>query len=194
MQTRRKFIRTGGALLGSVVMQDIIRAVLPGMNGYDYRRTASAANIVTIRMRSDQTGGDVWFDPIGIYIEPGQMVRWVVAENVHTTTAYHPRNDNHSLRIPEDAVPWSSGYLVNPGNHFDVTLTAPGVYDYYCMPHEEAGMVGRVIVGRPIGPGALPFDYYKGRPGTTGWLPVPDAAQKAFPSVERIMKEKIVRR
>ncbi|MGZ6292692.1 MAG: hypothetical protein ACXWMK_10940, partial [Syntrophales bacterium] len=116
MQTRRKFIRTGGALLGSVVMQDIIRAVLPGMNGYDYRRTASAANIVTIRMRSDQTGGDVWFDPIGIYIEPGQMVRWVVAENVHTTTAYHPRNDNHSLRIPEDAVPWSSGYLVNPGN------------------------------------------------------------------------------
>ena len=100
--------------------------------------------VATIRMRSDQTGGDVWFDPIGIYIDPGQTVRWVAAENVHTAIAYHPRNDNHSLRIPEDAVPWNSGYLVNPGDHFEVTLTAEGVYDYYCIPHEEAGMVGRI--------------------------------------------------
>jgi plastocyanin len=194
MQTRRRFIETGGAVLGGILMQKIMCAVLPGLNGHDYCSTASAADIVTIRMRSDQTGGDVWFDPIGIYIEPGQTARWFVAENVHTTTAYHPRNGNHSLRIPEEAVPWNSGYLVNPGDHFDVTLKTEGVYDYYCMPHEEAGMVGRIIVGRPIGPGALPFDYYKGKPGTADWQPVPEAAQKTFPSIERIMREKIVRR
>jgi plastocyanin len=194
MQTRRKFITTGGIILGSLVMQDIMRAVLPGLSGYDYCHTVSAASVVRILMRSNQTGGDVWFDPIGIYIEPGQKVRWVAAENVHTTTAYHPRNGNHSLRIPERALPWNSGYLVNPGDHFEVTLTTEGVYDYYCIPHEQAGMVGRIIVGRPIGPGALPFDYYKGRPGTADWQPVPEAAQKAFPSIERIMREKIVRR
>jgi plastocyanin len=194
MQTRRKFIATGGAVLGGILMQEIMRVVPTGLTGREYSGTARAANVATIRMRSDQTGGDVWFDPIGIYIEPGQTVRWIVAENVHTTTAYHPRNGNHSLRIPEEAVPWNSGYLVNPGDHFDVTLTAPGVYDYYCMPHEEAGMVGRIIVGRPVGPGALPFDYFTGRPGTTGWQPVPEAARKAFPDVERIMREKIVRR
>jgi plastocyanin len=175
-------------------MPDIVCAVLPGLGGYEYCRTAGAAGVVKILMRSDQRGGNVWFDPIGIYIDPGQTVRWIATENVHTTTAYHPRNGNHSLRIPEKAAPWNSWYLVNPGDHFEVTLKTEGVYDYYCMPHEQAGMVGRIIVGRPIGPGALPFDYYKGKPGTADWKPVPEAAQKAFPSIERIMREKIVRR
>jgi hypothetical protein len=113
---------------------------------------------------------------------------------VHTTTAYHPRNDHHSLRIPEGAAPWDSGFLLKPGAHFDVTFTVEGVYDYYCMPHEQAGMVGRIIVGRPHGPGALPFDYFKGRPDAGGWKPVPEAAQRAFPDVERIMATRIVRR
>jgi len=194
MQTRRRFIATGGAVLGSLVMQDIILTVLPVLAGHEHSHTASAASVAKILMRSDQTGGDVWFDPIGIYINPGQTVRWVAVANVHTTTAYHPRNGNHSLRIPEKAVPWNSGYLVNPGDHFEVTLTTEGVYDYYCIPHEQAGMVGRIIVGRPIGPGALKFDYYKDKPGTADWQPVPAAAQKAFPSIERIMREKIVRR
>jgi hypothetical protein len=27
-------------------------------------------------------------------------------------------------------------------------------------PHEMAGMVGRIIVGNPGGPGLLPFDYF----------------------------------
>ena len=194
MQTRRNFITTGGIVVGSFVVQNIMHAVLPSLSDYEFCRTASAARVVKILMRSDQTGGDVWFDPIGIYIDPGQTVRWVAAENVHTTTAYHPRNGNHSLRIPENAVPWNSGYLVNPGDHFEITLTTEGVYDYYCIPHEQAGMVGRIIVGRPIGPGALPFDYYKSKSGTADWLPVPEAAQKAFPSVEQIMREEIVRR
>src|SRR2546426_10507337 len=62
------------------------------------------------------------FDPIGLYVEPGATVRWIVRENVHTTTAYHPRNDHHPLRIPESAVPWDSGFLVHPGDYFDITL------------------------------------------------------------------------
>jgi hypothetical protein len=56
-----------------------------------------------------------------------------------------------------------------------------------------SGMVGRIIVGKPTGPGTLPFNYFKGMAGTDNWLPVPEAAQKAFPSIKRIMREKIVR-
>ncbi|MGH7619017.1 MAG: plastocyanin/azurin family copper-binding protein, partial [Gemmatimonadaceae bacterium] len=142
------------------------------------------------QMRSDVLGSRVWFDPIGLLVAPGTTVRWIVQENVHTTTAYHPRNGNHALRIPKGAVPWDSGVLVHPRDHFDVTLTVPGVYDYFCQPHEAAGMVGRIIVGKPVGPGAEPFDYWVGRAGTETWVHVPGAARKSFPSVSRILAER----
>ena len=93
-------------------------------------------------MRSDPEGAHVGFDPIGLRVMPGTVVRWVVEGNVHTATAYHPVNGGHPLRIPEQAEPWDSDYLVEPGQAFEVMLTAEGVYDYFCTPHEVAGMVG----------------------------------------------------
>lgn len=153
---------------------------------------AGAGSRVEIRMRSLENGARVVFDPIGLLVEPGTVVRWTVEADVHTTTAYHPRNDSHALRIPERAAPWDSGYLVNPGDSFEVRLTAEGVYDYYCAPHELAGMVGRIIVGRPTGPGAQPFDYFKGDPATAAWTSVPGAARDAFPAIDEIMKRRTV--
>lgn len=184
MPTRREFLKAGGVMLaGLSILGDALTAV---------SQTPGTSQTVEIYMKSDRMGANVWFDPIGIYIEPGRTVRWVVSENVHTTTAYHPRNANHSLRIPSNAAPWDSGYL-SPGEHFEVRFTVEGVYDYYCMPHEAAGMVGRIIVGKPTGPGAMPFDYFVGKPYAKDWRPVPPAAQAAFPAVERIMREKVVR-
>lgn len=167
--------------------------VLAGLAAPAMRHPARAGGIVEIGMRSDTLGSHVWFDPIGVLIEPGQTVRWVNQANVHTSTAYHPANDGHGLRIPEAAEPWDSGYLVEPGDSFEVTLRVPGVYDYFCAPHEIAGMVGRIIVGAPSGPGALPFDYFEGDPAARDWQPVPKAAQAAFPPLEAIMNEGIVR-
>lgn len=178
-QSRRDFLKTGGLAFAGL-------AASPS-------RLFNPARIEVIEMRSDIAGSHVWFDPIGLYVEPGTTIRWIVRENVHTTTAYHPRNDNHSRRIPKGASPWDSGYLVNPGTHFDVRLTVPGVYDYYCAPHEAAGMVGRIIVrGSPLGPGSEEFDYWMGKLGTKDWHRVPDAARLAFPSVRRIVAERRV--
>src|SRR3546814_10278170 len=120
-------------------------------------------------------------------------VRWINVANVHTATAYHPNNANHALRIPEGAAPWDSDYLVNPGDTFAVTLTVEGVYDYYCTPHEPAGMVGRIIVGRPAGPAALPPDVYRARYAGKGWEAPPPAALSAFPEIAAIMRDRIVR-
>jgi plastocyanin len=173
--SRREFLRTGGLALVGL--------------GFAPRLGWPAAAVEVIEMRSDALGSRVWFDPIGLQVEPGTIIRWVVRENVHTTTAYHPRNDHHPLRIPERATPWDSGFLVNPGNHFDVTLTEPGVYDYYCMPHEGAGMVGRIVVGSSPGLSARPFDYWEGQPGTESWHHVPAVARAAFPSVAQIVAE-----
>jgi len=176
--TRREVLKAGGLALAGLAVGWPARAAAP----------------VEIHMMSDTLGTKVWFDPIGVHVAPGQVIRWTVHSNVHTTTAYHPRNDHHSLRIPELAEPWDSRFLVNPGNHFEIALTVPGVYDYFCAPHEAAGMVGRIVVGRPEGPGTLGFDYFKGRAGTEQWQPVPEAARKAFPSVSAIMSQRVVRR
>jgi len=187
--SRREFLKAGGLALagfGLVPSRDRRLAALFGA------RLHSAAAHEVIEMRSDALGSRVWFDPIGLYVEPGTTVRWIVRENVHTTTAYHPRNDHHPLRIPESAVPWDSRYLVHSGDHFDVTLSVPGVYDYYCIPHEAVGMVGRIVVAKPLGPGAQAFDYWVGKPGTNGWRHVPDAARQTFPSVARILADRRV--
>jgi plastocyanin len=179
--SRREFVKAGGLALAGFAAVPLVgrRFRYPGVPE-------------VIEMRSDALGARVWFDPIGVYVEPGTTVRWIVRENVHTTTAYHPHNDKHSLRIPERARPWDSGYLVEPGKHFDVTLTVPGVYDYYCTPHEGTGMVGRIVVGVANGPGAEPFDYWVDKPETDGWREVPAAARAAFPRIERILAERRV--
>ena len=58
------------------------------------------------------------------------MVQWTNkdAGNSHTTTAYHPDNEDRPLRIPAGADPWNSDYLL-PDQSFSVVLIEPGVYD-----------------------------------------------------------------
>jgi plastocyanin len=144
----------------------------------------AAPPAATIRMISLPDGSDVWFEPVGLWVAPGTVVTWTNGAdqaNSHTATAYHPAN-GHSLRIPAGAKPWDSGYLL-PGARFSVTLTEEGVYDYFCLPHEAAGMVGRIVVGQPGGAGAIPFDRT-----------VPIAAQRAFPAVEEILRRGSVSR
>jgi plastocyanin len=145
----------------------------------------AGAGPVQIRMWGDATGARVGFDPIGLRLEPGQSVRWLNGDagNAHTATAYHPNLDR-PRRIPAAATPWDSDYLL-PDESFEVTLTVEGVYDYYCVPHEHAGMVGRIVVGDP---------------GADGWMQdagaasgLPEIALAAFPAVGDIMARGIIR-
>ena len=189
---RREFVRVGALALADLALLRIVSAdPAPRTIG---GAGPAGGGFVEIRMRSDETGGRVWFDPVGLYVEPGTTVRWIVECNVHTTTAYHPRNDDHPLRIPEAAEPWDSGYLVNPGDAFEQAFEVPGVYDYYCKPHEAAGMVGRIVVGEATGPGARPFDYFREDPNPPGWRSVPSAARAVFPETGRILRDRVVRR
>jgi plastocyanin len=155
------------------------RLVLAGAAALLVPAAARAAEPpVEIVMQGSGGGAHVWFDPVGVLVRPGQAVRWTNREkgNVHTATAYHPVNFGRPLRIPEAALPWNSDYLM-PGESFAVELTEPGVYDYFCVPHEHAGMVGRIVVGDPApGQGERPAGD------------LPEAALGAFPPVDAILR------
>jgi plastocyanin len=113
------------------------------------------------------------FEPDRLEIAPGDTVRWEVENGTHDTVAFHPHPDGASsdehegdqdadehqempLRIPEGAKPWRSDHLRTPGESFEYTFTVEGVYNYYCHPHEEQGMAGLIVVGKPMpGPGLM---------------------------------------
>jgi plastocyanin len=157
--------------------------------------TTVAAAGRTVEIRLMQTpSGMTYFDPAGVHIGSGDTVRWVQINGFHSITAYHPSNDNHELRIPASAQPWDSDILLadypKRGATFEHLFTVPGVYDYFCKPHEAAGMVGRIVVGDPgDGPGTKPFGYAP----SAHWKLIPDAARKAFPSVTEIMRKETAR-
>jgi plastocyanin len=143
---------------------------------------AIADEPLLIEMKGSPRGEHVWFVPLGLAVAPGATIRFVNRDpgNSHTATAYHPDILDRPQRIPVAARPWDSGLLL-PGEEFEVTLTAPGVYDLYCQPHEHAGMVARIVVGRP-----------DQDPGWQGPAPdagdLPEAALAAFPPVDAILE------
>lgn len=162
---RRLILSAGGGLL--------LTATLLGR--------AHAADEVEIAMAGTANGSQVWFRPRGLLIQVGQTVRWINKDsgNVHTTTSYDPGNKK-SQRIPTGAKSWNSDYLM-PGESFSVTFTVPGVYDYFCLPHEHAGMVGRIVVDTA--------DAVQ-QPYADTDAQLPPAVLKALPSVADILKNK----
>jgi len=141
-------------------------------------RRLLAAGEMRISMAGTANGSHVWFRPRGLWVQVGQAMRWINDDvgNVHTVSAYHPSNGK-PLRIPESAKGWDSGYLM-PGESFVWVFDKPGVYDYFCLPHEHAGMVGRLVVGDA--PVADP-PY----PETDGKMP--ELALSSFPTLREIL-------
>jgi plastocyanin len=174
--SRRHILAIGGVVLAAP------------LSGRAARAGTSAE--IEIRMQGNSDGSQVWFDPTGIRIQPGQTIRWINLDpaNSHTATAYHPRNFERPLRIPERAAPWNSDYLL-PNESFPITFMVEGIYDYFCIPHEHAGMVGRIIVGSPA-----ERDSTASRATDEGADQIPEVALRAFPSVDEIMHRGIVRR
>lgn len=82
------------------------------------------------------------------------------------------------------AWPRDSGFLL-PDEIFEITLTAPGVYDYYCLPHEIAAMVGRLVVG------TLADASWEGQSEDTS--DVSDEIPAALPPVEPIIAKGVLR-
>lgn len=97
-------------------------------------------------------GSDYYFDPIGLHVEPGTTVTWMNETGAHSSTAYSEDNGKTQM-IPDGAESWDSGIISSSGATFQHTFETEGTYNYYCTPHESLGMVARIVVGEPGGPG-----------------------------------------
>ena len=94
------------------------------------------------------------FSPETVTISAGDSVTWVnTASDAHTVTAdasslpdgaeYFASGGFETERDAEDDI---AGGLLVAEERFRATLTVPGTYRYYCIPHRSEGMVGTVIV------------------------------------------------
>lgn len=121
-------------------------AGIAGIGGYVGIRTLQDGPrpAATVKMTSEYGSHDSFYRPQIPWIEEGGTVTWHNERGVHNATAYHPENDR-PLRIPETGEPWRSPI----GEDYTHTFDEEGVYDYFCEPHEQLGMVGTVIVGHP---------------------------------------------
>jgi plastocyanin len=120
------------------------------------------ALVLSVSCSSDGESGDVSltrdqaFDPATLTVTSGDTITFVNdSDETHTVTAYE-------RRIPEGAQYFASGGLssekqaradleeglISPGETYEVTLDEPGTYAYFCIPHEEAGMTGEIVVER----------------------------------------------
>lgn len=97
------------------------------------------------------------FEPAIVSVDEGETVLWSGEEGNHTVTFYHEENDREH-RVPDGVDLLDEGLGAGEETHFE--FTTAGVYNYYCQPHEGAGMVGIVVVGEnddPDQPGLSPI-------------------------------------
>jgi plastocyanin len=149
---RREFIKATGVAVGAISI-----AGCTSQNSTSGQSPEISGTAIAMVM----TNGRYSFDPIGLFVKPGETVTWVNETGAHSTTAYERGNGPALVRrIPRDAKAWNSGTLSELGATFEHTFEVEGTYDYYCIPHKSLGMVGRIVVGKPGGPaeGSMPPD------------------------------------
>jgi plastocyanin len=102
---------------------------------------AASANAATVKMGGDD--GSLGFFPSSVNVAAGEAITFI-----------NNKGFPHNVVFDEDAVP--SGVKVDEINHeeylnapdekFDIKLTKAGTYEFYCEPHQGAGMKGTITV------------------------------------------------
>jgi plastocyanin len=159
--SRRGFLRATAGAAGVAGASGSAVAASEGEGGEDGGGTGGTTHTV------DMTDG-LAFDSDSLTVAPGDTV---VFENVgsvgHSVTAY-------AENIPEGASYWASGGFesedaardaysasggisdtgnVPGGESWSHTFETEGVHEYFCIPHEGAGMVGQIEVTPDAGGG-----------------------------------------
>ena len=138
---RRRFLASAGAAAtaGVSLLSGCLGASGSDTAAYDIGMTAQA------------------FVEAEFTVSPGETVVWHNnSARAHTITAYEDAlpegsaffasGDFESEQAARDSW-WSDrGGALENGDEFSVTFEEPGEYDYFCIPHEQAGMIGTIYV------------------------------------------------
>ena len=87
------------------------------------------------------------FQPASLTVPRGATVSWTNAgQTTHTVTDDPAKAINNTdAALPSGAQAWDSGSVAG-AQSFSHTFDVPGVYKYFCLPHESIGMVATVTV------------------------------------------------
>ncbi|MFC6906316.1 plastocyanin/azurin family copper-binding protein [Halalkalicoccus tibetensis] len=97
------------------------------------------------------------FLPESYTVEAGDTVIWEnTGSRAHTVTAYDGGQPEGAgffatggFETENDArMAWYDDRegSIYTGDRFEHTFEVPGEHDYYCVPHERGGMIGRIVV------------------------------------------------
>lgn len=114
-------------------------------------------HLVQLLMEPQEQGPpEFYFEPAGLAVETGDVVRFEFQSPDHAVAAFHEAF-GRTHRCPQDAEPISSPMMA-VGTYWLCAFEQPGVWDLYCPPHEMLGMGMRLVVNEASGPGAEPAD------------------------------------
>jgi plastocyanin len=94
------------------------------------------------------------FEPQSTTVQSGDTIEFVNGTSeAHSVTAYDdglPRGADYfatgGAQSEDEARSDIAAGLMQQGEKFELTLETPGRYRYFCLPHEDDGMTGTIIV------------------------------------------------
>jgi plastocyanin len=129
--SRRTFLRAGVALTGAVALTGCVG----GDDGVDGGAGSTSIPAATVTVGP---GGSLVFDPASLTVGPGTTIAWVWESSNHSVTpAKQP--DGADWRGTARETRSTAAEHVH-------TFEVVGTYEYYCVPHRNAGMVGTLVV------------------------------------------------
>lgn len=127
-------------LLAGIAVAAALQLAGCGLNGPAYK-SAPDPVAVTVAMTNSLD-----FAPSEVRVKVGQTVEWRNRSLfTHTVTANPTKAKNpEDVSLPRGAKPFSA--RVPPGGVYRRIFTVPGTYRYTCVPHEDDGMLGKIVV------------------------------------------------
>merc|ERR1719160_1731538 len=119
------------------------KARIPMWSGCPTAVLPRASTVANAQVLLGSNEGGLVFVPDSVTIKSGETVTF-------KNNAGFP----HNIIFDEDAVPEGvaadklsrEDYLNAPGETYDVKFDKAGTYEYYCQPHQGAGMKGSITV------------------------------------------------